>query len=84
MVTADDVEALITRNPGVTEAEIATALLGDAGSKQRINTLCLHLMKSHRIERSGRGGRSDPFRYFPKGALAAPAPQVKRRGFYPF
>ena len=53
MAVADEVEALVTRSPGLTEAEIAAALFGDAGSQQRINKACMDLVKSRRIERGG-------------------------------
>jgi hypothetical protein len=81
MAVADEIEALVTRSPGLTEAEIAVALFGDTGSQQRVNKACMDLVKSRRLERAGRGGRSDPFRYFPKGTLATPALQPKRRQY---
>ncbi|QRM32708.1 hypothetical protein [Microvirga sp. VF16] len=71
MAMADEIEALISRSPGLTEAEIATALFGDAAYPQQVSNACRSLLRSRRIKRSGRGGRSDPFRYFPKGTLAA-------------
>jgi hypothetical protein len=83
MAIADDIEALLARRPGLTEAEIAAALFGEASYPQQVSTACLRLMKSRRIQRSDRGGRSDPFRYFPKGALPAPRAEVRRRE-YPF
>jgi hypothetical protein len=79
MTVADKVEALISRCPGLTEFEIAAALFGDATNLHRISTPFRRLMKSGRIERSGRGGRNDPFRYSPKGLLTAPSSPVKRR-----
>jgi hypothetical protein len=84
MAIADDIEALLARRPGLTEAEIAAALFGEASYPQQVSTACLRLMKSRRIQRCGRGGRRDPFRYFfPKGPLPAPGAEVRRRG-YPF
>jgi hypothetical protein len=80
MTIAEDIETLVTRRPGLTEAEIAAELFGPAGSQQRVSRACARLMRSCRIERSGRGGRSDPFRYFAKGLLAAPNPPRGRRG----
>jgi hypothetical protein len=71
MAVADEIEVLVARSPGLTEAELAAALFGDAGSQQRVNKPCLQLVKSRRLERGGRGGRSDPFRYFTKGRDAA-------------
>lgn len=81
MAIADDIEALIARSPGLTQAEIAVALFGDAGYPGRVARLCINLMKSGRIERSGRGGRNDPFRYFPRGVLTTPSSSVKRRRY---
>jgi hypothetical protein len=81
MTVADKVEALVARSPGLTEFEIAAALFGNGSDPNRVSTPCRHLMKRGRIERSGRGGRSDPFRYFPKGMLAAPGSPLKRRGY---
>ena len=81
MTTADEIEALLSRSPGLTEAEIAATLFGDASSLPRISGACRSLIKRRRIERSGRGGRNDPFRYFPKGALTVPSSPLKRRRY---
>jgi hypothetical protein len=81
MAIADQIETLVTHRPGLTEAEIAVALFGDAGYPARVARSCMTLMKSRRIERSGRGGRSDPFRYFPKGVLTAPGSPIKGRRY---
>jgi hypothetical protein len=81
MAVADEIEALVARRPGLTEDEIAAALFGEAGSQQRVNKACASLIKSRRIERSGRGGRNDPFRYFPKRVLTVPSSPMKRRGY---
>ena len=81
MAVADEIEMLVARNPGLTEAEIAAALFGDAGYQSRVSNACTNLMRRRRIERGGRGGRSDPFRYFPKGTLPVPTSSIKRRGY---
>ncbi len=81
MAVADEIEALLARSPGLTEVEIAAALFGDASHLPRISGACRSLIKSRRIERSGRGGRNDPFRYFPKGALTIPSSPLKRRRY---
>jgi hypothetical protein len=84
MASAEQVEALITRSPGLTGGELATALFGNAGCLAQVTTVCLRLIKDGRIDRSGRGGRSDPFRYFPKGVLTTPTRPAKHRRYYPF
>jgi hypothetical protein len=81
MAVADKIEMLVALNPGLTEAEIAAALFGDAGYQSRVSKACTSLMKSRRIERGGRGGRSNPFRYFPKGMLAVSTSSIKHRGY---
>ncbi len=81
IAVADEIETLLIRNPGLMEAEIATTLFGEAGYPARVARALINLMKSRRIERSGRGGRFDPFRYFPKGQLTADNPLAKRRRY---
>ncbi len=81
MTMADEVEALITRRPGLTEEEIAKVLFGEAATQQKVCKACASLLKSRRIERSGKGGRTDPFRYFPKGTLSVPSSPTKRSKF---
>jgi hypothetical protein len=81
MAVADKIEALLIRNPGLTEAEIATALFGEAGYPARVARACISLLKSRQIERSGRGGRIDPFRYFPRGHLTTASAPVGRQRY---
>ncbi len=81
MAVADEIEAVLIRCPGLTEAEIAAALFGEAGYPARVAKACINLMKSRRIERTGRGGRTDPFRYFPKGQLTAASSPERRRKY---
>ena len=59
----DEVEALVKRSPGLTEAEIAGELFGGDGYQQRVNSVCRELIAQGRIARRGRGGPADPFRY---------------------
>jgi len=63
MTVADDIELLVARTPGLTEAELAGQLFGREGYQQRVNSTCRHLINQGRIERHGRGGPSDPFTY---------------------
>jgi hypothetical protein len=67
MTVRDDVEAMIHRSPGLTEAEIAEEVLGAGARQQRVNPSCRELAAEGRVERRGHGGPGDPFRYYPKG-----------------
>jgi hypothetical protein len=82
LAVADEIEALLIRDPGLTEAEIATALFGEAGYPARVARACMTLLKRRRIERNGRGGRIDPFRYFPKAQLGTASSPVKRWRYF--
>ena len=47
-----------------TERELAEHLFGhDTGYQQRVNSSCRFLVKYGYLERHGRGGTADPFRY---------------------
>ncbi len=67
MTVADDIEALVARRPGLTEAELANSLFGGEGYQQRVNSTCRRLVRKGRLQRRGTGGPADPFRYFGKG-----------------
>ena len=67
MTVADEIEMLVAQNPGLTEAEIAAALFGDAGYQSRVSKACTNLMRSRRIERGGRGGEAIHSGTFRKG-----------------
>jgi len=69
MTVADDIEALVKRKPGLTEAEIVTALFGSDEYQQRVNPLCRRLAKEGRVERRGRGGTGEPSTYYHGGAM---------------
>jgi len=64
MAVADEIEALVRKRPGMTEAELAEALFGQDGYQQRVNSTCRRLVKQGRVHRRGGGYQSDPFRYF--------------------
>jgi hypothetical protein len=49
LAVAVEIEALLTRSPGLTEAEIAAALFGDTGYPARIAGVSRSLIKSRRI-----------------------------------
>jgi hypothetical protein len=66
MTLADDVLSLVTRKPGLTEAEIAKHLFGRLGYQQRVNSTCRRLIHEYRIERRGNGGPGHPFNYHQK------------------
>jgi hypothetical protein len=66
MTVADDIERLVFRKPGLTEAELANNLFGSGGYQQRVNSTCRRLLKEGRVVRYGSGGPGDPFTYHPK------------------
>jgi hypothetical protein len=65
MLTIGDVLVFLVQNgPGRTEAELAEAIFGDRAYQQRVNQDCVLLVNRGLIERRGKGGSSDPYRYF--------------------
>lgn len=62
MTVADQIEELVRRRPGLTEAQIADELFSD-GYQQRVNSTCRRLVRESVLRREGRGGLLDPFRY---------------------
>ncbi len=71
MALVDDILSLITRQPGLTEAEIAKHLFGNLGYQQRVNSTCRRLIHEDCIERRGNGGPGDPFTYHRKRIVRA-------------
>lgn len=65
MALADDIELLVFRSPGVTEAELAKELFGNRAYQQRVNSTCRRLIQQGRVMRHGNGGPGDPFTYHP-------------------
>ena len=63
MTVPDQIEALVLRRGGLTEAQIADELFVDA-YQQRVNSSCRRLVKQGRVRRAGQGGQNDPFRYY--------------------
>lgn len=64
MTVHEQIEDLVGRRPGLTEAEIASILFGADGYQQRVNSDCRWLVGQGRIRRQGDGGPADPFRYY--------------------
>lgn len=63
MTVADQIEALVRRRGGLTEAEIADELFTNA-YQQRVNSSCRRLLRESRVRRDGKGGAQDPYRYY--------------------
>jgi hypothetical protein len=62
---ADRILGVVRRRPGMTELEIARAVCGPAAVQQQVNQDCRLLVSRNSIRRVGRGGRNEPFTYFP-------------------
>lgn len=65
MTIAQRIEVFVRQWPGRTQREIAVGLFGTKWSQQRVNQDCSLLVSQGRIERRGRGGWAEPFRYYP-------------------
>ncbi len=65
MTLADNIEALVAVQPGLTEAQIAVRIYGAEGYPQMVNSRCRRLLREGRIRREGQGYRTDPFTYHP-------------------
>ncbi len=59
------VESAVKDCPGRTATQIAEALFGSNGYGEQVRPTCAVLIAMGRIERRGRGGPGDPYRYFP-------------------
>ena len=78
MTLADDILSLVTRKPGLTEAEIAKHLFGRFGYQQRVNSTCRRLIREYRVERRGNGGGpGHPFSYHERIVNRAQGPQTR-------
>ena len=71
IMVSDDIEALVARQPGLTETEIAKTLFGNDGDSQRVSLMCRRLIAEGRLRRSGTGTTTNPFTYSPKGGSPA-------------
>jgi hypothetical protein len=65
---ADRVRDQIARTPGQTASELSIGLFGRTAEPSRLQFALTLLDLRGGVRRSGAGGRSDPFRYFPTGA----------------
>lgn len=65
---ADRLAELVRQVPGATERELTDLLYGDAAGPGRLTFWCHLLLNRGVIERSGVGGRQDPYRYRFTGA----------------
>ena len=66
MTTISDVLLFpIENGPGRTETELAQAIFGRDGYRQRVNSDCNLLLNRGLVERRGAGGPSDAYRYYP-------------------
>ena len=63
----DVLQFLIKEGPGRTERELAESIFGKEGYQQRVNSECNMLIIQGQVERRGKGGPSDPYRYHPAG-----------------
>lgn len=66
----DDVERIIHTAPGLTATQIARKLYGHNGYGERVRAVCQTLHAVGRIDRAGKGGPGDPFRFHPVGRRA--------------
>ena len=64
MTIAEQINDLVRRRGALTEAQIADELFTN-GYQQRVNSSCRRLVRESRIRREGKGGASDPYRYYP-------------------
>ena len=55
----------VSKTPGKTQREIAKALYGPDGYRQRVNQDVRQCMRLGALRREGRGVRDDPHRYYP-------------------
>lgn len=65
---ADRLADLVSQVPGATERELTDLLYGDAAGPGRLTFWCHLLLNRGVIERSGAGGKQDPYRYRLAGA----------------
>lgn len=65
MTTIERVLELVTREPGLTERQIAKKLLGDNAVQGQVNPSCRRLVRQGKIRRIGLGTSGQPYTYEP-------------------
>ena len=60
---AERIIAQVGRRAGQTESDLSESLFGDDAYQQRVNSTCRRLVGEDILERRGRGGSVDPYRY---------------------
>ena len=64
----NELTELIKARPGLTARELSEEMFGsEEGYQQRVNPNCKLLVDDGVVERRGKGGSPDPFRYFTVG-----------------
>jgi hypothetical protein len=65
MSMADDIMGEVAKNPGLTVREITVNIFRRRQPfQQMVRQECRHLVDAGRLERRGRGGYGDPFKYY--------------------
>jgi hypothetical protein len=65
MSMADDIIEELGENPGLTAIDITINIFGRRYPyKHRVNNECRRLVDAGRLERRGKGGNADPFKYY--------------------
>jgi len=77
MTPADDILSLVTRKPGLTEAEMPSISLAVSAISSEVNSTCRRLIREYRVERRGNGGPGHPFSYHERIVNRAKRPQTK-------
>ncbi|MXW84973.1 MAG: hypothetical protein F4Z55_03290 [Boseongicola sp. SB0667_bin_21] len=63
ITNADRLLSLIRERPGLTERELAQSRFGEGAPQQKVNQDCTLLLSRGLVERRGKGGYHDPYRY---------------------
>ena len=66
VTVAAAIETLISRQPGLTAAQIFQLLFANECECERVDLMCRRLIAEGRLKRCGAGTIADPFAYSPK------------------